>query len=78
MKKVICNVEYNTDHAALVAKYTEGTFGDEAGFEESLYQTADGKFFLYVNGGADSPYAGENIKRMGKAKADEWKALRNL
>lgn len=73
MKKVICKVEYDTDAATLVEKRTFGEFGDPAGYEESLYQTADGKFFLYVNGGAESPYTEENIKRMSAAKADEWK-----
>ncbi|MBQ9162164.1 MAG: hypothetical protein IJX74_02705 [Clostridia bacterium] len=73
MKKVICKVEYDTESAALVEKRTFGEFGDPKGYEESLYQTADGKFFLYVNGGAESPYAEENIKRMSAAKADEWK-----
>ncbi len=74
MKKVICKVTYDTDCATLVAKRTVGVFGDPAGYEESLYQTADGKYFLYVNGGAESVYPEENIKRMSAAKADEWKA----
>ncbi len=74
MKKIICKVEYDTENAQLIAKLTNGEFGDPAGYEESLYQTADGKFFLYVNGGADSIYPEENIKRMSVAKAEEWKA----
>lgn len=78
MKKVICKVEYDTTIATPVAKYTEGAFGEPAGFEETLYQMQDGKLFLYVNGGEDSPYPQENIKRMSKTKADEWKASRNL
>ena len=61
----------------LLGKNVSGSFGDEAGFEESLYKTPDGKFFLYTNGGADSPYAKEDIKRMAKAKADEWLAQNN-
>ncbi len=73
MKKVICKVEYDTAASTLIEKRTFGNFGDPAGYEESLYQTADGKFFLYVNGGAESPYTEENIKRMSAAKADEWK-----
>lgn len=72
MKKVICKVEYDTATAELVKKNSFGTFGDPAGYEESLYKTADGKFFLYVNGGEDSPYKEENIKRMSAAKAEEW------
>lgn len=72
MKKVICKVEYDTATAELVKKNTFGAFGDPAGYEESLYKTADGKFFLYVNGGEESPYKEENIKRMSAAKAEEW------
>ena len=74
MKKVICKVEYDTATAELVKKNTFGVFGDPAGYEESLYKTADGKFFLYVNGGDESPYKEENIKRMSAAKAEEWLA----
>ena len=72
MKKVICKVEYDTETSELLAKKTFGKFGDADGYEESLYKTADGKFFLYVNGGAESIYAEENIKRMSAAKANEW------
>ncbi len=70
MKKVICKVEYDTENAKLVKKHTEGCFGDPAGYEESLYETEGGKYFLYVNGGETSPYAKENIKRMSKKEAD--------
>ena len=78
MKKIICKVEYDTEAADLVAKFTSGELGDPAGYEESLYVTEAGKYFLYVNGGENSPYPQENIKRMSKAKADEWKASRSL
>ena len=78
MKKIICKVEYDTEASELVAKYTNGYFGDPAGYEESLYVTATGKYFLYVNGGEESPYAKEDIKRVSAAKAEEWKAERGL
>lgn len=74
MKKIICKVTYDTDAAELVAKKTSGEFGDPAGYEESLYKTADGKFFLYVNGGEGSIYPKEDIKRMAAKKAEEWQA----
>ena len=74
MKKVICKVEYNTENSELILKKTFGEFGDPAGYEESLYKTADGKFFLYVNGGVESVYPEENIKRMSAAKASEFQA----
>lgn len=72
MKKIICKYEYDTEKAAIVKKVTVGHFGDPAGYEETLYQTADGKFFLYVNGGEESIYTKEDIKRMGKDKAEAW------
>ena len=72
MKKVICKVEYDTDTATLIEKRTFGYFGDPAGYEERLYQTPNGKYFLYVNGGEESIYTKEDIKRMSAAKAEEW------
>jgi len=72
MIKVICKVTYDTENAELIKKNTFGAFGDPTGYEESLYKTADGKYFLYVNGGAESPYTEESIKRMSAAKAEEW------
>ena len=72
MKKIICKVEYDTENAELVKKVTNGNFGDADGYEESLYVKADGKYFLYVNGGAESKYTEENIIRMSKVKAEKW------
>ena len=74
MKKVICKVEYDTDNAALIEKRTFGYFGDPAGYEEILYQTPEGFYFIYVRGGEKSPYPGEDILRLGKAKVDNGKA----
>ena len=73
MKKVICKVEYDTENAKLIAKKTSGEFGDPAGYEECLYETNDGKLFLYGKGGGTSPYPAETIKRVSAAKAEEWK-----
>lgn len=74
MKKIICKVEYDTEASELVAKKTFGNFGDADGYEESLYKTEGGKFFLYTNGGETSLYPKEDIKRLSAAKADEWLA----
>ena len=74
MKKIICKVEYDTEASELVAKHTVGYFGDPAGYEEPLYKTEGGKYFLYTFGGAESKYAVEGIKRMSAAKAEEWLA----
>lgn len=78
MKKVICKVEYDTDASEIVAKFTSGEMGDPVGYEETLYKTAAGKFFLYVNGGAESIHPEENITRMSAAKADEWRKEKNV
>ena len=70
MKKIICGVEYDTTLSTVVKKVTNGYFGDPAGYEETLYVTESGKYFLYTNGGEESKYTTENIKRMS-AKAAE-------
>lgn len=74
MKKTICRVEYDTESATLVKKFTFGAFGDANGYEESLYVTEKGNYFIYVNGGAESPYPTEDIKRLAKNKVDAWVA----
>ncbi len=78
MKKIICKVEYDTEASELIAKNAVGTFGDATGYEESLYMTKDGKYFLYTNGGEESKYTKEAITRMSAAKADEWRKANNL
>ena len=72
MVKVICKKEYNTETAEIVKKVTVGEFGDPAGYEETLYVTEDGFYFLYTNGGAESKYATEDIARKSKAAAEKW------
>ena len=63
---------YNTDTASIVKKVTSGVWGDPAGFETTLYVTEEGNYFLYTNGGAESPYKKEAITAFTKAKADAW------
>ncbi len=72
MQKIICKVEYNTENAEFISKKTFGQFGDADGYEETLYKTEGGKYFLYVNGGEESPYKKEDIKRMSAEKAKVW------
>ena len=73
MKKIICKVEYDTENAELVAKFTSGVLGDSEGYEETLFMTPSGKYFLYVNGGADSVHPEEDIKRISADKAKQWR-----
>ena len=53
---------------------TSGLFGDPAGYEERLYQTPEGFYFLYGLGGDASPYPKETIKPASAATAEKWQA----
>ena len=74
MQKIICKKLYDTETAALIFKKTVGAFGDPAGYEESLYKTPEGGYFLYVSGGEASPHPAEAITRLSEKKAEEWLA----
>ena len=72
MKKIICKKEYDTETATLIKQYVCGFYGDPAGYEEILYQTPAGLYFLHVRGGEASPYPSEDILRLAKAKVSAW------
>lgn len=72
MQKTICKKVYDTETATLVKKYTHGYYGDPAGYEEILFQTPEGLYFLYVQGGEASPYPNEDILRLAKTKVNDW------
>ena len=72
MQKIICKKLYDTETASIVKKNTVGVFGDPCGYEETLYVTPEGYYFLYTNGGADSIYPVESIKRMSAKAVKEW------
>ena len=72
MKKIICKRVYDTETASLIKKYVCGKWGDPSGYEESLYQTPDGLYFIHVCGGEASTYQKEEIIRIGKARVAEW------
>ncbi len=72
MKKIICKKEYDTETATLLKACSFGTMGDPKGYEEDLYQTEGGLYFLHVGGGEESPYPTEDILRLAKTKVKEW------
>lgn len=72
MEKVIRKRLYSTEKATLVAKNYVGSWGDPSGYEERLYQTEDGFFFLYGIGGCDSIYPSEKITPVSKVNAEAW------
>ncbi len=72
MQKTICKRLYDTDTANQIQKYTYGCWGDPTGYEEILYQTPEGLYFLYVNGGKESLHPYEDILRLAKTKVNDW------
>ena len=72
MKKVICKREYDTETASFVAKHTYSYFGDPEGYEEVLYRSPEGLYFLFVRGGEASIYPQEDILRLAKTKVSAW------
>lgn len=72
MKKIICKKEYDTETASIIKKCVFGEFGDPAGYEEILFQTPDGFYFVYGHGGESSPYPAEEIQRLAKTKVNAW------
>ena len=72
MKKIISKKEFDTETATLIKAYSCGELGDPAGYEEDLYQTPEGLYFLHVGGGEASPYPTEDIVRLAKTKLKAW------
>lgn len=72
MQKIIYKKEYDTENATLIKKCTYSYYGDPAGYEEILYQTPGGLYFIHVRGGETSPYPQEDILRMAKSKVERW------
>ena len=64
---------YDTSKAEELGNRTYSYYGDPAGYEESLYKTKGGLYFLWGIGGADSPYnRGEDICPISKSEAEDW------
>lgn len=72
MVKTICKKVYDTENSEIVKKFVSGSFGDPTGYEETLYVTKDGYYFVYENGGEKSIHPEENIKRIAKTAVKEW------
>lgn len=72
MKKTINRKIYNTETASVVGTHYAGTFGDPEGYEENLYKTQKGLFFLYGKGGEESKYPTEDIIAISAEEAEKW------
>lgn len=72
MRKVINGSVYDTESSAVDKKFTYGAPGDSRGFEETLYITCDGRYFIYTNGGINSRYPHEDITPIEHEKVRDW------
>ena len=72
MKKSINRKVYNTETAEQVNQKTFGSFGDPAGYEEILYKTRKGDYFIYGVGGPDSKYPEADIVAVTKEEAEQF------
>ena len=81
MKKIINGSKYDTETAKMIAVNSYGQVGDFSHWEEELYKTKSGKFFLYGEGGANSKYGvwegnegrgDEKIMPMSVDEAKTW------
>lgn len=72
MRKEIDGIVYDTDNATVDKKFTYGAPGDSTGFEETLYITADGLYFIYTNGGTRSKYSREDIVTIEHNSVKDW------
>lgn len=64
---------YDTNKAEALGNRAYSFYGDPSGYEETLYQTKGGLYFLWGLGGSDSPYnSGEDIRPLTEAEAKAW------
>ena len=72
MCKEVDGVLYDTNFATVDKKFTYGVPGDPCGYEETLYITNDGRYFVYTYGGASSKYTSENIIPIAREDVKGW------
>ena len=72
MKKIIKKITYNTETADFVKSKIFGSFGDDEGYEEKLYVTKKGTYFLHCIGGSDSKYKEEQIIPLSEDEKAKW------
>ena len=64
---------YDTKTAEPLGNRAFSYYGDPAGYEETLYKTKGGLYFLWGVGGEESPYdSGEDIRPISAKEAKAW------
>lgn len=72
MCKDIDGVLYDTATSTVDKKFTYGVPGDSCGYEETLYITNDGRYFVYTYGGISSKYPKEDIVPIDRSDVKHW------
>lgn len=72
MCREIDGVIYDTVNSMIDKKFTYGVPGDPTGYEETLYITIDGRYFVYTNGGISSKYPKESIIPIAREEVKNW------
>ena len=66
---------YDTEKSTELGTRAFGQYGDPAGYEETLFQTRTGFYFVLGRGGDASPYAkGEDVRPLSVEEAESWQA----
>ncbi len=64
---------YDTEKAEVLGSRAYSYYGDPGGYEETLYKTKGGLYFLCGRGGEQSPYEkGEDIRPISEKYAKMW------
>lgn len=72
MCKEIDGVIYDTATSTIDKKFTYGVPGDPCGYEETLYISNDGRYFIYTYGGYKSKYPSETITPIEREDVKSW------
>lgn len=72
MRKELDGVIYDTATSVVDKKFTYGVPGDPYGYEETLYITNDGRYFIYTNGGNKSKYPTESVTPIARENVKDW------
>ena len=72
MCKDIDGVLYDTATSTVDKKFTYGVPGDPSGYEETLYITSDGRYFIYTYGGSKSKCPCENVTPIARDEVKSW------
>ena len=64
---------YDTEASEVLGSRAYSYYGDPAGYEETLYRTKGGLYFLWGLGGEESPYKeGADIRPISEKDAKKW------